>query len=176
MTPPATPAKKITLTLALCLALIASLLSHPAPAAATTATTTTAMATNMLNAMNSERARNRLPALQMNTELILSAHRHNLTMARANTMSHQLPGELDFSNRITKAGYTWQAAGENIGWSSSYTMTSLYDLQRSMYNEKAPNNGHRTNILSHTYRQAGIDIYLDPTTHKLWFTQDLAKA
>ena len=41
-----------------------------------------------------------------------------------------------------------------------------------MYNEVPPNDGHRVNILSHTFRQVGIDVYYDARHHKLWFTQD----
>jgi uncharacterized protein YkwD len=177
MTLLSTPAKRIGLLLCLCLAMIASLTLQPQHAnAATAQPSTTTMATNMLKAMNSERHAHHLPALTMNSHLITSAHRHDLTMARANSMSHQLPGEAVFSSRITKAGYIWRAAGENIGWTSPQTMNGLYGLQRTMYNEKAPDNGHRLNILSKTFHQVGINIYLDPSTHKLWFTQDFGLA
>lgn len=177
MTLLAAPANRIGLTLCLCLALIAGLMRQPVPATAGPGSPSFAsMAANMLSAMNSERAKHGLAPLRMDSRLILSAHRHNLWMARANQVSHQLPGELVFSARITKAGYTWRAAAENIGRTPSATMLGLYAQQRAMYNEVAPNDGHRVNILSRTYRQAGIDIYIDPPTRNLWFTQDLALA
>src|SRR5664279_3789950 len=92
MTILATPAKRIGLILGLSLALLASLVLGPARAGAAPAPMShTTMATNMLHAMNSERAAHHLPALRMNTRLTLSAHRHNLAMAKTNTMSHQLP-------------------------------------------------------------------------------------
>jgi uncharacterized protein YkwD len=44
-----------------------------------------------------------------------------------------------------------------------------------MYNEKAPNNGHRLNILSSKFRQVGVDVYLDRTHHKVWLTTDFGR-
>ena len=67
------------------------------------------------------------------------------------------------------------AYGENIGWTGSVTLTGLSQLQHEMYIEKAPNNGHRLNILSRNYRQIGIYVHYDATHHKLWFTQDFGQ-
>jgi uncharacterized protein YkwD len=129
----------------------------------------------MLGAMNVERSWHGLPPLQMNWKLVTSAHRHNLSMAYRNTMSHQLPGEPFFATRISQAGYNWRSAGENIGWNSITNLDALYSLERAMYNEVAPNDGHRANILSRSFRQIGIDVYYDPAHHKMWFTQDFGQ-
>jgi uncharacterized protein YkwD len=153
------------------------------PALATAAHATTAKkpsashiaagwARTMLGTLNKERAAHNLKALTMNTDLIKSAHAHNADMAKQNTMSHQLPGEAFFANRITKAGYKWNFAGENIGWNSQTTTTALLSLEVQMYNEVAPNNGHRLNILSKNFTEVGIDVYWDTHNHKMWFTQD----
>lgn len=173
--------RRIVLTLiALALALtslISPALTGRADAAAPklTAKITAQYARSMLGAMNVERRWHGKKALTMNAKLIKSAHAHNLAMAKANTMSHQLPGEAFFADRITKAGYNWQSAGENIGWNSDLTKAGIFYLQRVMYNEKAPNDGHRVNILSSTYRQVGIDIYYDAKHGKVWFTQDFGQ-
>jgi uncharacterized protein YkwD len=158
-------------------ALVGPQSSSPAHAATPrlTTTTTAAFARSMLTLLNRERAAHRLRPLAMNSRLILSAHRHNLTMARTDTMSHQLPGEAFFASRITRAGYRWQWAGENIGWNSMLTTSGILALERTMYNEKAPNNGHRLNILSTRARQVGIDVYYDARHHKVWFTQDFGQ-
>lgn len=137
----------------------------------TTAVTAT-YARAMLALLNQERkAHNRRP-LRMNSKLITSAHRHNLRMAALNTMSHQLPGEPFFATRISNAGYQWSAAGENIGWNSNLSQSGLMALEREMYHEVPPNDGHRVNILSSTFRQVGIDVYFDAKHKKIWFTQD----
>lgn len=136
------------------------------------ATTTAMYAQAMLGLLNQERRAHGRRPLTMNWRLRLSAHRHNLRMARANVMSHQLPGEAFFATRITDAGYHWRAAGENIGWNSSLTSAGILALEKEMYHEVPPNDGHRVNILSRTFRQVGIDVYFDARHHKLWFTQD----
>lgn len=144
--------------------------THSAPKAAGSSSSQIAYA--VLDLLNSERRDHGLAPLRMNSQLISSAHAHNLAMARHNQMSHQLPGEAPFTSRISSAGYRWSSAGENVGWNSQMTTSAALTLERIMYNEKPPNDGHRQNILSKSYRDVGIDIYLDTTHHKLWLTQD----
>ena len=149
----------------------------PAHAAATlNIKTANTWAGRMLATLNAERKAHHLPALRMNSRLIRSAHVHNGAMAKRNTMSHQLPGEPYFATRISQAGYRWVAAGENIGWNSDESDGGLQTLEREMYNEKPPMDGHRQNILNRTYREVGIDVYFDWAHHKMWYTQDFGRA
>ena len=67
------------------------------------------------------------------------------------------------------------SAGENIGWNSDQTLSGVRYLEREMYREKAPENGHRLNILDHSFRDVGIDVYFDKTHNKMWFTQDFGQ-
>lgn len=129
----------------------------------------------MLQVLNKERKAHHLRPLTMNRHLVLSAHRHNKAMARSNDMSHQCPGEKFFADRISKAGYQWLSAGENIGWNSNRSQSGLNDLERQMYHEKAPENGHRLNILDRHFKNIGIDVYFDKKHHKMWFTQDFGQ-
>ena len=96
-------------------------------------------------------------------------------MARANQLSHQLPGEADFTRRIDKAGYHWTYAGENIAWNSVMTKRGVVALEKLMYHEQPPNDGHRQNILSRHFRNVGVDVYIDRTHHKVWLTTDFAR-
>ena len=137
--------------------------------------TENAIARTVLLTMNAERALHGLPALRMNGNLIKSAHAHNLRMARFNTMSHQLPGEAFLAVRISRTGYTWRMAGENVAWNTDRTTRGALYLERLMYGERAPNDGHRRNILSGSFRHVGIDILIDARTHKLWMTQDFGR-
>jgi uncharacterized protein YkwD len=145
------------------------------PAAAATAAESAA-ATSVLHLLNSERAANRLPALAMSANLVSSGRRHNLAMAAANTLSHQLPGEAYFATRISEAGVAWHYAAENVGWTTDQSAGGADGLELQMYNEKAPDNGHRLNILSTAVHYVGIDVYLDARTGKLWLTEDFADA
>jgi uncharacterized protein YkwD len=149
--------------------------AHAVTAKRITARVEANYATQMLALLNQERRAHGRKPLVMAAKLRLSAHRHNLHMAARNTMSHQLPGEPFFATRISNAGYHWSAAGENIGWNSDQSVKGLLYLEREMYNERPPNDGHRENILSSQFTQVGIDVYYDATHHKIWFTQDFAR-
>jgi uncharacterized protein YkwD len=143
--------------------------------AAATVTTSAPIAQAVLKLLNQERAANRLPALKSNTALQRAAHSHNLAMDKHNTMSHQLPGEPPFYTRISNAGYKYSSCGENIAWNSDVSQTGATNEETAMYNEKAPNNGHRLNILSKTFVDVGIDVVIDSSTHKLWLTEDFGR-
>lgn len=153
-------------------AFVAPQAAHAATPKRITASVAASYARSMLSLLNQERRAHGKRPLAMAYKLRVSAHRHNLRMAARNRLSHQLPGEPFFATRITNAGYRWRAAGENVGWNSQATVNGLLALEREMYNEKAPNNGHRLNILSGQFTQVGIDVYYDAKHHKLWFTQD----
>ncbi len=168
-----TAPRKFAATALALTAAMTGLIAVGRPAEAATATETGA-ATTVLNLLNAERAANYLPALASSTALISSAHRHNLSMAAVNTLSHQLPGEPVFSTRISQAGVAWHSAAENIGWTTDRSATGAAGLETSMYNETAPENGHRLNILSSSVRYVGIDAYIDARTGKLWLTEDFA--
>ncbi|MDQ1744237.1 MAG: hypothetical protein QOE23_2576 [Pseudonocardiales bacterium] len=171
----ARPSRRRSIVLALTLALVsaAALLVHPAPVGAAT-TAETAAASSVLRMLNAERAANHLPALGASTALTSSARRHNLAMAAANQLSHQLPGEPSFSTRISQAGVVWHSVAENVGWTTARTTDGANGLQAAMYNEKAPNDGHRRNILSTSVRFVGVDVLIDARTGKLWLTEDFA--
>ncbi len=129
----------------------------------------------MVAAINSGRAQQGRPALTVYANLQNSAHAHDLAMAAANQLSHQLPGEPDIGTRETNAGVSWTAAGENIGWTSDMTQAGALSLEASMFGETPPNDGHRQNILSSTFTMVGVDVYLDQTHGRLWLTEDFAR-
>lgn len=164
---------RLVLAVVAVLASAAALLAHPVAASAAT-TAETAAATSVLRMLNAERAANHLPALGSSVALTSSARKHNLAMAAANQLSHQLPGEPVFTTRISQAGVAWHSAAENVGWTTDRSTAGANGLQAAMYNEKAPNDGHRRNILSTSVRYVGIDVLIDARTGKLWLTEDFA--
>jgi uncharacterized protein YkwD len=123
---------------------------------------------------NSRRAAGVRP-LKWSSHLHDSAHQHNLAMARAKTLSHQLPGEDSLGDRETAAGVFWWWAAENIADSSSLTTQSALGLEAGMVNEQAPNDGHRRNILASNADVVGVDVLFDTTHHMLWLTEDFAQ-
>jgi len=153
-----------------------------APASASAAHTSSkpasveqSIANGVLTMLNSERAAHGRARLSMNAKLVNSAHAHNLAMAAANSMSHQLPGEANLGDRVLKAGYDFHYAGENIGYNTDMTLAGAKLLEQLMYDEGPPPAGvvnHYANIVSTQYKNVGIDIYLDNAHHRLWITED----
>lgn len=149
--------------------------SHAPPPSTGLSTPTASIAAAVVAAINSARAQQGLSALTVSADLQASAHAHDLAMATANQLSHQLPGEPDIGARETNAGVTWTAAGENIGWTTDMTQAGALSIEASMVGETPPNDGHRRNILSSTFTVIGVDIYLDPAHGRLWLTEDFAQ-
>jgi uncharacterized protein YkwD len=129
----------------------------------------------VLSELNSERAKHGLRALRMNSKLVSAAHKHNLAMAKANTLSHQLKGEAALGSRVSAAGYRWNAVGENIAYNGRRSEAGVLAVQKAMYNEEPPNDGHRKNILSKTYVDVGIDVISDSVHGKVWLVTDFGK-
>ena len=129
----------------------------------------------VLSELNSERAKHGLRALKMNSELVSAAHKHNLAMAKANTLSHQLNGEAALGSRVSAAGYSWSAVGENVAYNGRRSEDGVLAVQKAMYNEEPPNDGHRKNILSKTYVDIGIDVISDSVHDKVWLVTDFGK-
>ena len=125
--------------------------------------------------LNSERAKHGLRALKMNSKLVSAAHKHNLAMAKADTLSHQLKGEAALGSRVSEAGYNWSAVGENVAYNGRRSEDGVLAVQKAMYNEKPPNDGHRENILSKTYVDVGIDVISDSVHGKVWLVTDFGK-
>jgi len=130
----------------------------------------------VLAELNAERANHGLSALKLNSKLVSSAHTHNLAMAKANKLSHQLSGEAALGSRVSAAGYRWSAVGENIAYNSSRSQGGVLAVQKAMYNEKPPNDGHRRNILSKTYVDVGIDVINDSVHGKVWLVTDFGRS
>ncbi|MDQ1732194.1 MAG: hypothetical protein QOK10_2353 [Pseudonocardiales bacterium] len=164
--------------MALILAAIVTLgvLSPAGAASATTAVTPSAVTAtqSVWQSVNISRARVGLPPLAWSLGLQRSARYHNLKMAQSNVLSHQLSGEQSLGTRISSQGVRWNWAAENIGWSSTLTRLGALSIEWAMVNEKAPNDGHRRNILSPTARHVGIDVIFDTVHHKVWLTEDFS--
>jgi uncharacterized protein YkwD len=171
------PSRRRQVVLALTLVLASAFYLLVPPGAAQAATTAeTAAATSVLRMLNAQRTAHGLPVLGSSPALVTAARRHNLAMAKANVLSHQLPGEPSLGTRITQVGVAWRSIAENVGWTTNRTTAGANSLQSAMYNEKPPNDGHRLNILSRSVRFVGVDVLIDARTGKLWLTQDFADA
>jgi len=167
--------RKVLVALVLACALACGGLVSAQKSAASTPSlaTATSIRNAVFNLLNAERKSVGRAPLHMNSRLNLSAHNHNLRMAAFDIMSHLLPRELSLGGRVTRAGYLpWLRVGENIAFNTDWTLNGAYYLQKLMFNERYPNDGHRRNIISTGYQDVGIDVYMDPLHHKMWITED----
>ena len=132
------------------------------------------MAQAVFNAINTDRKATGLPTLQWSTNLVNSAHAHNLAMQKANELSHQISGEPALGDREHQAGIQWHWAAENIGFTTERTTHGALSLHKDMMAEKPPDDGHRQNILAKEAAILGIDVLLDDQNGKIWLTEDFA--
>lgn len=166
--------------------------SAPATETPTTAPTPTATPTNspspdpdpgdvrtrqVLDRINAARAEAGLAPLAMSEGLIRSAEAHTQLMASGCGMEHQCPGEASLGDRISAQSVSWSSAGENIGYGGPVADTDEaiagvgLQLTDAMLAETPPNDGHRRNILSTSFRYVGISLFRD-TSGTVWMTQD----
>ncbi len=153
----------------------------PAPSPSTTpaASPQSSADQQVLALINQARARAGLPAYTVTAGLDRSSSAHNVLMAGGCGLSHQCPGEASLGARETAAGVNWTAAGENIGEggpepdTASAIAQMAVGLTQDMLNEKPPDDGHRLNILSSTFRHIGITVQQD-SSGTVWLTQDFS--
>jgi uncharacterized protein YkwD len=155
------------------------------PSGSAPATTTAAaggdaaLAQPVLDQINAARATAKVPALTMSAGLVRSATAHTMVMVGGCGLTHQCSGEADLGKRITAAGVTWTAAGENIGEGGPEPATPAgivamaQQLTADMLAETPPNDGHRKNILSTSFKHVGISLYRD-SKGTVWMTQDFS--
>ena len=125
----------------------------------------TAPERQLFDSANRERGARGLPLLRWDDVLASAAHLHALQMAQRNTISHQFPGELDFSGRLHQAGAHFSAAAENVA--EGPTAEDIHEGWMM-----SP--GHRENLLDPEMNSVGIAVVARNGT--LFAVQDFSKA
>lgn len=117
----------------------------------------------LVQMLNLERARSGLPSLKVDDRLTQAARAHSVAMARANTLSHQLPNEPPLSKRLAATDIRFNQDAENVAY--DYSVQAAHEgLMRSP--------PHRANILSPQYNTVGIGVLRRGDV--FWVTQDFA--
>ncbi len=112
---------------------------------------------------NGQRVARGLPPLKAAQELHSSSSSHSDWMADHNCFSHNCPGEPDWIARIQNAGYVnGTALGENIAGGYSTASGAIAAWMNS--------DGHRANMLSTDFREAGGGYAYSATAelHRYW--------
>jgi uncharacterized protein YkwD len=113
--------------------------------------------------VNQERAKAGCQPLRMDDRLTAAARGHSADMAARGYFDHTTPEGVSFADRITKAGYRWMAAAENIAKGQRDPASVMNSWMNSP--------GHRTNILNCGYKDIGVGLAYDSGKTPLW-TQD----
>ena len=126
--------------------------------------------------INAARTAEGLSALSLDTNLSKAAALHNQRMINGCGLSHQCSGEGGIGDRFSAQGVRWSSAGENIGFGSagasdSAILGAANGLTDSMLAETPPNDGHRKNLLSKSFKRIGLSIVRDGGG-RVWLTQD----
>ena len=117
----------------------------------------TQLANSALCLVNQERTSRGLKPLKANRRLSKAAGRHAQDMVAKGYFSHDSLNGASFVDRIRRAGYVQKRAfpslGEDLAWGSGELGTPREIVQSWM---ESP--GHRANILSKKFREAGMGV------------------
>ena len=123
--------------------------------------------------INAQRTTAGRKALRWNDRLAASARAHNLAMAKADRLSHQLSGQPALGTRVSNAGYAWLHAAENIGSHTNTSFGGALALQNVMLSPGGSTDTGRTNLLDPRLVDVGVDVRIVDGT--LWLTEDFGQ-
>jgi uncharacterized protein YkwD len=103
----------------------------------------------ILDLVNKEREKGKLPPLQANEKLFKAARGHSANMAKQERMEHNLDG-LEPADRVKAEGYASRFVGENV----AFGLRTPAEVMKVWMNSE----GHRKNILRKEYTEIGIGI------------------
>ena len=103
----------------------------------------------MLDLLNQERQKQKLPKLQWDDHLAQSAAAHNGLVTARDELSHQFPGEPAIGERVGVTGLRFNSVGENLAYAPT-----VEEVHNGLMNSPP----HRANILDPKYNVVGISI------------------
>lgn len=106
----------------------------------------------LLDSLNEERAKEKLPALKPNPLLFQAARAHAANMAKQRKMEHELNGKKP-SDRVSATGYNWGRISENLAISENGAV-SLAEIVKCWMDSKT----HRENLLDKGVSETGLGI------------------
>jgi uncharacterized protein YkwD len=124
-----------------------------------------ALEAEVVSIVNTERAKAGCAAVTADDRLTAAARGHSADMAARGYFSHTTPEGVEFSTRITSAGYRWSGAGENI----AKGQRTPADVMTSWMNSA----GHKANILNCGFKNIGVGVAADAQGSLVW-TQEFA--
>jgi uncharacterized protein YkwD len=112
--------------------------------------------------LNRERKSRGLSSLMVSQRAAEAARMHSSDMSRNDFFSHNGSDGADGGERLKRAGYTWSAWGEIIGWETEGSPESMV---RQWMNSPP----HRSAILSRDYEEFGVGLIRAGKTGKGYY-------
>ncbi|MFF4547804.1 CAP domain-containing protein [Streptomyces sp. NPDC001435] len=134
------------------------------PSTPKTTATASGVVARIVQLVNAERAKVGCSALTLNATLSKAAQAHSDDMAAHQNMSHTGSDGSSPGDRITRAGYTWSAYGENVAYGYSTPEQVMAGWMASP--------GHKANILNCSFKEIGVGL---AQPNSFW-TQDFGTA
>lgn len=157
--PPEVTVLRLSVSAALCAALL--VLAAPAPAAQACANADArpgtigpkrhARAVRCL--LNAERSKRGVRGLRVSKKLSRAARGHARQMVRRDFFSHVSPSGSTLSKRLRRSRYRYRVAGENLAWATGRRATP-----RGLVNTMLRSGAHRRVLLSKRYRHVGVGV------------------
>ncbi|MGY1498620.1 CAP domain-containing protein [Streptomyces sp. QTS52] len=145
--------------------------SSPSPAASADSTPSASAGTSdsgptdrVLVLVNAERTKAGCAPLTENAKLTKAAQDHSQDMADHTNMSHTGSDGSSMSDRLSRVGYTFRSAGENVA--------AGYNTPESVMDGWMNSSGHRANILNCGFKEIGIGL----AQPGYYWTQDFGSA
>jgi len=150
----------------------------PAPAAKprSAPATSASILDQVLSHINAARTKASLAPLSLDPKLSKASALHNQLMSGDCGLEHQCPGEGGIGERFSAQGVQWSSAGENIGYgwagaTDAAIVGAANGLCDSMLAEVPPEDGHRKNLLSKSFKRIGLSVVRE-SNGQVWLTQD----
>jgi uncharacterized protein YkwD len=135
------------------------------PLTALSAATLAEMASQVLTLVNAQRSANGLDPLQRASELDRAARSHSEEMAQGDFLGHAGSDGSNPAQRMQAAGYQWYTWAENVA--------AGYPSAQAVVDAWMNSPGHRTNILSPSFKEIGIAlVHRSGTRYGYYWTQD----
>lgn len=119
-----------------------------------------ALEARVVELVNVRRASAGCEPLVLEPRLTAAARGHSADMAARGYFAHTTPEGVEFSTRITRAGYTWSAAAENIAMG--------YRDAATVVNGWIGSPGHLRNIEDCRYRETGVGLVHNASNTAYW--------
>ena len=101
----------------------------------------------ILDLFNAERAAAGLDLLEIDNQLDQAANLHTNEMVQADRLSHQLPGEASFGDRVSATGYEWRGLSQSVAGG--------FEDPKALVNALMDNPSSKASILNPNYTHLG---------------------